>query len=216
MTATLSTTATGGSGFTYTWSSTSGTANLSNIHAQNPLFTATLAGHYTYMVTVTNSAGCSTTASVSICVIDAVDHAHSGKVLLCHASGCSPVTLSLNPGDVASHLPCHSSTDHLGPVGSACTAGRESQPEAPIATVDELTVTAFPNPFGDEIHVKIQSDKKDNVDVIVYDVTGRERDNRLNQDITADFSFGQNFTPGVYFIEVRQGNESRKVKVVKY
>ena len=151
-----------------------------------------------------------------MCVIDAVDHAHSGHVLLCHAFGCSPSTLSLTPAQVLTHFPSHCPSDHLGPVGSACAAGREGpEAEAPEVVVNELTVTAYPNPYANEVHVKIQSTLTDNADVILYDITGRTMESKLNQQINSDIVFGQNLTPGIYVIEVRQGSESRKVKVVK-
>lgn len=58
---TLNTTASGGTGLTYSWSGNS----LSSTQ-QNPTFAPTSTG--TYTVTVTNSAGCSTTATQSITV----------------------------------------------------------------------------------------------------------------------------------------------------
>jgi len=217
-TVTLAATATGGSGFTYLWSSASGTSNLSNVHISNPVFTATLAGHFTYVVTITNSDGCTTTCTVSICVIDAVDHSHSGHVLLCHAYECTPVTLSLTPAQVLTHLPSHCPSDHLGPIGSTCsTSGRESgEDDEKAVVINELTVNAFPNPFNSEVNVKVQSNLMDNVDVVVYDVTGRVMEAKPGQSVESNIIIGQKLVPGIYIIEVRQGDEVKKVKVVKY
>ena len=216
-TVTLNATATGGTGFTYLWSSASGTGNLSSTHIQNPVFTATLPGHYTYVVTITNSNGCTTTCSVSICVIDAVDHAHSGHILLCHGYACTPSTLSLTPAQVATHLPSHCPSDHLGSVGSTCGAGgRESGEEETPVVITELTVNAFPNPFTNEVHVKITSNLTDNADVVLYDVTGRIMETKAAQAVDAEIILGQNLTSGIYIIEVKQGDASKKIKVVRY
>ncbi|TAJ48987.1 MAG: HYR domain-containing protein, partial [Chitinophagaceae bacterium] len=56
-------------GSTYVWSG-NGVNQLSSTSSANPVFTPTAGGSYTFVVTVTNTAGCATTASITICVTD--------------------------------------------------------------------------------------------------------------------------------------------------
>jgi hypothetical protein len=58
-----------GAPYTYVWSGTN-TNLLSSVNTNNPIFTATKAGSFTYTVTSTNKYGCSTTATVTLCVTD--------------------------------------------------------------------------------------------------------------------------------------------------
>jgi uncharacterized UPF0146 family protein len=79
---TLSTQTTGGTGFTYNWTSSTGELVSSVANPTiSPLVTTT------YTVTVTNANGCEATTSIEVCVIDAraIDDEgkYEGKVLLC-------------------------------------------------------------------------------------------------------------------------------------
>jgi len=66
------------------------------------------------------------------------------------------------------------------------------------------------------VHVKIQSNLMDNVDVTMYDVTGRVMELRTAQPVESEIILGRNLTPGIYIIEVKQGENAKEVKVVKY
>jgi VCBS repeat-containing protein len=55
--------------YTYVWSGADA-AMLSNTNTANPVFTPTKGGSFTFTVTVKNLLGCTSTASVSICVTD--------------------------------------------------------------------------------------------------------------------------------------------------
>jgi len=79
---TLNTNTTGGSGFTYSWTSSTGELVSS---VANPTISPLVST--TYTVTVTNANGCETTTSIDVCVIDAraidEDGEYEGKVLVC-------------------------------------------------------------------------------------------------------------------------------------
>ena len=66
---TLTTSVPSGSSYTYVWTGAD-VAMLSSTTAANPVFTPTRGGNFTFNVTVTNSLGCISTASVSVCVTD--------------------------------------------------------------------------------------------------------------------------------------------------
>ncbi|MCF6214393.1 MAG: HYR domain-containing protein [Flavobacteriaceae bacterium] len=81
----LTTTTTGGTGFTYNWTSSTGEIVAS---VANPTISPLVST--TYTVTVTNANGCSATATTDVCVIDAraigEDGEYEGKVLVCKGS----------------------------------------------------------------------------------------------------------------------------------
>ncbi len=213
-TATLSATGTGGSGFTYSWAP--GTA-LSCTSCANPVFAPTTPGSYTYTVTATNSNGCSTTNTITMCVINAKG-TKKNKVLLCHVPPGNPSaahTLSISASAVPAHLSLHSG-DRLGACGSTC--GGSSKPgqaiDAQVFDSKQFSMLVYPNPFNNEIHVDIESDNS-TADVILYDVTGRTREVKIGQDISSSIIIGQDLPAGIYILEVRQKDVSKKVKITK-
>lgn len=216
-TATLAGSATGGSGFTYSWAPST---YLSCTSCASPVFTPTAAGTITYTLTVTNSNGCSTKCTVTMCVVDAVDREGKGKdkVLICHVPPglpSHPLTLSISASAVPAHITGHAG-DHIGPCNVVCgTSGKFAMPAGEVIEAGEMTMTLYPNPFNDYVHIKIQSDLDQTADVILYDITGRVMEQKNGQEMGADITIGQNMIPGIYVVEVRQGEVSKRVKVVK-
>ncbi|MHB1279358.1 MAG: hypothetical protein ACYC1Q_13290 [Bacteroidia bacterium] len=105
----LSCAATGGSGFTYSWSG----SYLSSTTGSTNVFTPTAGGTYTITCTVTNSNGCESTCSITLCVLDIRSNTSTSapKVYLCYSpngNSSNVQTLSLSVNAVASHLSNHS------------------------------------------------------------------------------------------------------------
>ncbi|HTM66215.1 MAG TPA: choice-of-anchor L domain-containing protein [Flavipsychrobacter sp.] len=218
--ATITTTATGGSGFTYSWSPTT---DLSDATISNPVFAPAAAGNYTYTVTATNSNGCSTTCTVSFCVKDIRVYGKNGnsngKVYICHVpSGNSgnPNTLSISTNAVATHLSGHPG-DHLGICGDVCGGGmmKLSGSTGEIIHDEEMELVVYPNPFKNEFTIRIESNAFDRAEVTVYDITGRIAQRKLNQDTNTNIVLGTDLAQGVYIIEVKNGTTVKKVKMVK-
>ncbi len=207
--AAITASATGGSGYTYSWSSAT---YLSSTSVSNPTFTPTAAGHYTYTCTVTNSGGCTSKGTVAFCVVDAADHSHSGKVLICH-DGSS--TLSISSNAVDAHLTNHG--DHLGVCYGGCgTGAKQSNPGAQTVIMENgITVTAYPNPFNDDMHVKLETEFAELASVTVYDLTGRVLEQKNDQDPGTEIIVGNSLKNGMYILEIRQGDNSKKIKIVK-
>jgi len=118
---TLSTQTTGGNGFTYSWTSSTGevVANVANPTISPKVST-------TYTVIATNADGCTATASIYVCVIDAraIDKygKYKGKVLVCHNEGQKSGrshTIEISVNAVLQHLTLH--LDTLGACDATCT-----------------------------------------------------------------------------------------------
>lgn len=118
----LSTLTTGGTGFTYVWTSTTAGEIVASV--ANPTVSPKVST--TYTVTATSAEGCTATASIYVCVIDArvIDsHGKSeGKVLVCHNEGPNSGrshTIEISANAVEQHLTLHGDT--LGACDATCT-----------------------------------------------------------------------------------------------
>ncbi len=225
--ATVSCNATGGAGFTYSWSPA---ANLSCTNCQSPVFTPTAAGNYTYTVTATNSNGCATTCTVSFCVLDirvpGKKGKSSGKVYLCHAPGGNPnntQTLSISVNAVASHLNGHSG-DRLGSCDQSCgAAAKGGKQAAEPTTEDNFGNTAveigqlkvYPNPNNGKFIVELPEEVKGG-QATILDMSGRAiRTVDFNTNSKVEISLGD-VSNGVYMVQVlNNGNIYRSMVSVK-
>ena len=215
--ATLTATPTGAStsSFTYSWSPST---DLSSTSSRTPTFTPTAAGHYTYTCTATYM-GHSVSATVALCVVDAVDHAHCGKIKVCHKSTCgggSYNTESLTSCSVATQLRRFPS-DHLGACYGGCgTGAREaSSNTAPVLIWEDLGINTFPNPFTDAITLQVAGDPASNIEINIYDLAGRVVEHLDNQHPGTDIIVGHSLANGMYILEARNGELTKKVKIVK-
>lgn len=224
--ATITANATGGSGFSYSWSPA---ANLSCTNCQSPVYTPTAAGNYSYTVTVTNSNGCSTTCTVSFCVLDAraVDNKgkYNGKVYLCHVppgNNSNPQTLSISANAVPSHLGQHSG-DRLGTCNMSCNSsakggrsnGEEGAEEGHMHSVEELVaetgIRVYPNPNNGMFTLNLPSTEE--AHILISNVSGQVvYRNKVSdtQKVSIDLS---NNAQGIYMIQVVSGTDTYHARV---
>ncbi|MCB0695764.1 MAG: choice-of-anchor D domain-containing protein [Chitinophagaceae bacterium] len=224
--ATVTCNATGGTGFTYSWYPATG---LSCANCQSPVFTPTAAGNYSYTVTATNSNGCSTTCTVSFCVLDIQVPGNkgksSGKVYLCHSPNGNPnntQTLSISVNAVASHLSNHSG-DRLGSCDQSCGSSAKGgkQPEETAeetfgntaATLGELKV--YPNPNSGRFVIELPEDVKGG-QAYVLDMSGRVISTvQFDTNAKIEINLGD-VSNGVYMVQVmNDGNIYRSMVSVK-
>ncbi len=214
--ATLTSNPTGASSFTYSWTPST---YLSSTSSKNPTFTPTVAGHYTYTCTATNS-GHSVSATVTLCVVDAVDHSHCGKIKVCHVSHCSHGTSnteSLSSCNVSCQLRKYPA-DHLGACYGGCGTGARTTATtttAPVLVWEDLGVNTFPNPFSDAITVQVAGDPTSTVEINIYDLAGRVVEHIANQHPGTDITAGHSLANGMYILEARSAELTKKVKIVK-
>jgi hypothetical protein len=105
-------------------------------------------------------------------------------------------------------------------IGSNKAASLTSAEEPALPDAETLSLTdVYPNPFRESVQVAWRSSVTGRVSVRVYDVLGREVV-RLQNDmqipgtrsVTID---GADLAPGVYFVEIRQGDARSVRKVVR-
>ena len=88
-----------------------------------------------------------------------------------------------------------------------------------IATLEKISdflVNAFPNPFVDEFNLRFKTGKNENIEIKVTDLSGKTIELiELNPLESNEIVCGQNYSPGMYHIQVSQGNESRFIRIIK-
>jgi hypothetical protein len=214
-TATLDATATGGSGFTYSWSP--GT-DLSCTNCEDPVFAPTAAGNYTFTLTATNSNGCSTTCDITFCVQDIRVPGQNHKVYICHYPQGNPgnaQTLSVSVNAVPSHFGPHVG-DKLGKCDDeGCgTANKNSNMAAMTGNGIIDAIKVYPNPITGVFTVELPYGMGGK-EAILMDMSGRtiqrqsfEGENKLNFDLSSQ-------SKGVYMVEIINGAEVHRTRVVK-
>jgi hypothetical protein len=94
--------------------------------------------------------------------------------------------------------------------GSVLGKGQQSVTEKTV-----LTVQAYPNPSNTEFILMLQGyDSKEKVFITVTDLLGRKVF-QTDGSGKMQYKFGNNFMPGMYNIQVIQGDEKRSLKLVK-
>lgn len=78
----------------------------------------------------------------------------------------------------------------------------------------QLKVKTWPNPSTLNFNMQVESSSNQTIDVFVSDILGR-RIKQLKSESNQTFYFGDDLQPGMYVIEVRQGNNSKIIKMVK-
>lgn len=79
-----------------------------------------------------------------------------------------------------------------------------------------LSVIATPNPSRNYFTLHIETDNNtDKMSVRVSDVLGRVVETRNNLSGTQTLRIGNNLKAGIYFVELRQGNETQFMKLLK-
>lgn len=215
---TLSATATGGTGFSYTWNSgTAGLAGLSCTECREPVFTPGQEGKYQFTVNVTNSVGCSSSSSIIICVIDIRVPGQNNKVYLCHNQG-SPQSISVSVNAVPAHVPGHPQ-DHLGGCNQSCdNIGLKSSDISGAGndlSSGDLTLAVYPNPVSSEFTVFAGSGSAEEIVLYIYDMTGRIL---LQQDKlrpNTAMRINCELECGIYLLRITQDDRECKVRIVR-
>lgn len=78
-----------------------------------------------------------------------------------------------------------------------------------------LTVKAFPNPSPNQFYVLTISTSQKPLGIIVTDNTGRTIESRTGLAANGLLNLGANYRPGIYYLQVKQGNNTQTVKLIK-
>jgi len=83
------------------------------------------------------------------------------------------------------------------------------------ADVLPFNVKVFPNPSQDQFSLYLEGANNDKVHIVVYDALGREVKKFEKEGGNIPVIFGRDLKGGAYFVEVRQGENHKTIKLIK-
>ncbi|HEX7904050.1 MAG TPA: choice-of-anchor J domain-containing protein [Chitinophagaceae bacterium] len=199
---TLNAQASGGTaGYTYNWS----TGSINTSITVNPTVTTA------YSVTVTDNNGCQATANKTVTVVDIRGGKKLEKVVICHKTPPGQFTLVVGQTDVPIHL-AHG--DMLGSCAvDAHSITRNANSEE--YTTGKLALQVLPNPSASYFTITMQAKTDEKIRMKVTDALGRMIEQKQNLSANQSLTIGNNYTAGLYFVEITQGLEKVTLKLVK-
>jgi hypothetical protein len=81
--------------------------------------------------------------------------------------------------------------------------------------INDFTAQVFPNPTPDGFTITTQSSSMQPISIQVMDNLGRMVERRTGLAANASVYLGSSYRPGMYFVEIVQGDTVRTIKVVK-
>jgi hypothetical protein len=101
-----------------------------------------------------------------------------------------------------------------GPTPTAAPAGNfEESMRARLNA--SLQARVMPNPSRGAFTVSLEGKLKEPMQIRVTDITGRMIESRSGIQPNTQLQIGQNWKPGIYILQVQQGQESKTIKLVK-
>jgi hypothetical protein len=223
----LSTVTSGGSGFSYEWTTSTGEM-VSN--EANPSISPEVST--TYNVIVTNSNGCSASTSIDVCVIDARSFdkkgRDTGKVTVCHHTngkkGTKHVEINISANAVMTHLTQHGvGTDHADSLGACNAVCVENSSSKAITktTIDGQSIldnlNVYPNPSNGIFDIQLTTNNLD-TRISLFDTNGKliqrkfiSKENSSDNIITIG---NLRLSSGIYLLRIINKNESVIKKLV--
>jgi len=203
----------------------------------------TLMQDATFTATVTDASNCVATCTTFIHAEDVRCFGGNGgnsKVTICHQTGNNnnPCTnMCVNESAVAGHLAHGDFIGNCTPDCSAPVSAKGAVPEfnnGPVTNVvvtngavtkgtiiekepvslDKFQVKVIPNPTENQFTLFVEKGNNEKIVVVVYDVLGRVV-KHIEKSDTQLIRFGEDLKVGSYMVIVRQGNNTKTVKLVK-
>lgn len=208
---TLAATAAGGNGnYRYSWSPVSGSNSSIVVSPTTP-------GENVFTVRVNDgfdNGRCSAAQSITLVVKDARCGSDNTKVNMCHVANSNDPThvktICIDGGSVLDHLKkgCR--------LNDCLNEGTITTGVATEVMAAGLALKAMPNPSTSYFTLKVEtSNLSERVVLRVMDIKGRLVEMKQNVQPNQTLRIGDQYRPGIYFIEVMQGAERTQTKIIK-
>ena len=171
----------------YTYSLSSMPANADSVIWTIPAVAILVSGQGTNSITVSYPS----TAVQGNITAYAVNH--------CSSSGVRKFTLNIPA--------CAPTTPFT--KGNTIYTGNET-----VTIADIFEPVVFPNPSVSDFKLLVKTKSNEMINIAIKDVQGRQI-RKLTARSYETISFGNWLTPGTYFIEVRQGNQLKTLRIIK-
>jgi hypothetical protein len=122
----------------------------------------------------------------------------------------------INPYD-ATNATTYTGLDYRPAVGSIAATGADfNLANDTFATEAEMNLVIAPNPFGNNFKLYLTSPSSEDVNVGVYDMTGRLIEMKKVEFLNINNQeFGNEYNAGVYIVVVKQGDFSKSFHIIK-
>ncbi|MFY7810834.1 MAG: T9SS type A sorting domain-containing protein, partial [Flavobacterium sp.] len=101
----------------------------------------------------------------------------------------------------------------VGSWGNSCTISTQTQQVSRnIIQLNTEEIKAYPNPFSNEFTLKLSDESEANIQV--FDINGKLVHNQLINN-TSEVVLGEDFSLGIYLVNVSQNKETRTFKIIK-
>jgi hypothetical protein len=181
-------------------------ANLTDI--TNPLAPVSLGGNLALLVTAWESTTVNTGALDRISV-QLTGSGSTGLLFSSNWTSGATIPQTLNGGKMQVR---DNSTPPAAPI--AVTPNRSETVEAIAQT--GINIIAYPNPSHLQFTMKLESDnKKDEISVRITDIYGRVIQRFDNRHANELLLLGHGYMPGVYFVEMIQGDKRKTIRLIK-
>ena len=97
------------------------------------------------------------------------------------------------------------------------TGRSSSQPvnSLSLATDKKFAISGYPNPSRTGFNIQIDGASNETATVRVTDISGRLVEQRTNVTANQVLKIGDNYQAGMYYVEVKQGQNKQQLKIVK-
>jgi len=182
-----------------------GKANMQDI--TNPLLPISLGGNLTLHVTMTDRGEPGSSDQIGVTVYNS-----SGGILYSSDwDGVKTSELYLKGGNI---LVSNSTTTTTQTPITSIT--RSTEKASVINPEFKFDVSTYPNPAQSQFNIKLQSSNtKDPISIIVYGMNGKVVETKQNLKAGQSLVLGGLYRPGIYVLEMIQGNEHKQLKLVK-
>lgn len=82
-------------------------------------------------------------------------------------------------------------------------------------TNNEFTVVLYPNPFSDQFHLKLSTSGTEPVTIAVYTIDGKLLTEKTEEPVNSDIIMGSGIAAGVYVVQVKQGDRTKVLRLIK-
>ena len=137
---------------------------------------------------------------------------NNGKIIYDNQPGASDAALPVHAVGTNSIVVISGSNSSLT---SANTNQKAEMEAGAIEVSDDLAVKVFPNPSASNFTINIKGNNKaEKIIMQVVDMYGRLIETRSIYPHSI-IKFGDRYTPGSYFVRVRQGRHQKEIKLIK-
>jgi hypothetical protein len=123
--------------------------------------------------------------------------------------------------DVATATTLLDGSPVFGDYGPTCTIATPSNmsktnQQSKAIEANEVFVKVYPNPFTTNFKLDFSSSSDANVEVVVYDMIGRQLERlQVESSEMNNLELGNNYPSGVYNVIVKQGEDVKTLRVIK-